>query len=107
MNLEELNKARGDLIEAAQDVLAKKGIDYAGADGDRLYNFKIVADLLRQFNVDARTPEGTWAVYWLKHCFAILAYIGQHSESEPILQRFVDARNYLDLGWGLIKEKQE
>jgi hypothetical protein len=46
-----------------------------------------------------------WSIYFLKHVFSILAYLGQKSESEPIMGRFVDARNYLDLGWGLVKEQ--
>lgn len=105
MKAKQLEELRADLNTTCEEVLLSKGKDYAGEDsGDRLANFKMVAGLLDMFNVDAGTPEGTWAVYFLKHVFAILAYIGQRTESEPVKLRFVDARNYLDLGYALVEE---
>jgi len=108
MNTNELFKARAELDAECLKVLEAKGKDYAGssAENDRLGNFKQVASLLAMFGVNPSTPLGVWSIYWLKHVFAILAYIGQHTESEPIIQRFVDARNYLDLGWGLVSEQK-
>lgn len=108
MNSDEFFKAREELASACLGVLESKGKDYAGDgdDKDRLANFKVVAMLLKMFNVDQSTPEGTWCTYFLKHVFAILAFMGQRTESEPILGRFVDARNYLDLGYALVTEGQ-
>jgi len=109
MNSKQLVTLRDDLNTACEEVLVSKGADYAGegAEKDRLANFKVVAELLGMFNVNVGTPEGAWAVYFLKHVFAILGYIGQRTESEPIKMRFVDARNYLDLGYALVVEGEE
>jgi len=108
MDNKTLETVRTDLNAACEEVLLAKGKDYSGEgeNKDRLANFKVVAELLSMFNVDVGTPEGAWAVYFLKHVFAILGYIGQRTESEPIKMRFVDARNYLDLGYALISEGQ-
>ena len=105
MNKQEFEDARLELGIACNQVLEAKGKDYAGEGGDRFANFKLSAELLANFHIDMGTPLGTWAVYYLKHVFAILAWIGQKSESEPIKGRFVDARNYIDLGWGMVKEQ--
>lgn len=109
MNTNEFFRAREELAAACLTVLEDKGKDYAGnaEENDRLGNFKMIAGILAAFSVDSSTPLGVWSVYFLKHVFAILAYAGQHTESEPILGRFVDARNYLDLGYGLVKEGVE
>ena len=104
MNADQFAESRKELELACEQVLQAKGRDYAGEGGDRFANFKMIAELLNNFHVDVGTPLGTWAVYYMKHVFAILAWIGQKSESEPIKGRFVDARNYLDLGWGMVKE---
>jgi len=104
MNADQFAESREELEAACAVVLQAKGRDYAGEGGDRFANFKMIAELLNNFHVDVGTPMGTWAVYYMKHVFAILAWIGQRSESEPIKGRFVDARNYLDLGWGMVKE---
>jgi len=105
MDNREFNQARLKLEDRCCEVLDAKGRDYAGENGDRFANFKLIADILANFDVDVATPLGTWAVYKLKHVFAIMAWIGQATESEPIFERFVDDRNYTDLGWGLAKER--
>lgn len=107
MNSEKLEQLRNELNATCEEVLLSKGKDYAGEgeEKDRLANFKMVGELLDMFGVDNSTPLGAWAVYYLKHVFAILAYIGQHTESEPIAMRFADARNYLDLGYALVVEQ--
>ena len=106
MNNQEFIAARERLNATCERILIEKGASYAGnrEDTDRLTNFKLVAQLLDTFEVDVGTPLGSWAVYMLKHVFAILAYIGQGSESEPIIGRFADLRNYTDLGYGLVEE---
>lgn len=80
-------------------VLLKKGNDYA-AGGDRLANFKRLSERL------GLSPIQVWGVYFIKHVDAILEFAKAGKvESEPIRERFVDARNYLDLGLALVEDK--
>lgn len=72
-------------------LLRAKGADYA-SDDDVLANFKQAA-------VDAGLgPEKVWLIYAQKQWSAIQAYIRTgKTESEPIISRLDDLRNYLDL----------
>lgn len=84
--------------------LDAKGHDYTrGAEigeSDRLANFKTVAGML------GLTPLQVWAVYYLKHVFAILTYIKTGKvQSEGMRGRFLDAANYAVLGAAIHKEK--
>lgn len=99
MTLQELDAARKKLDEACDEVLKAKGADYAGR-GDRLSNFKQVAAMV------GITPMQAWAVYFLKHVIALTTLASGKLESEPPLQRFVDARNYVELGFALWEEEQ-
>ncbi len=107
MTSEEFLRLRSELDAEAERILADRGPAYAGEGGDRLANFRLIATLLKNFHVDAGTPEGTWAVYFLKHVFSILAYIGQRTEGdEKIKGRVVDARNYLDLFFAMTQDEK-
>lgn len=91
-----------DLMAEADRVLLSKGRDYTKGSQDRLANFK-------NSGSDAGiTPLQAWLVFYNKHHSAICSYIksGGQNESEPIFGRFVDALNYLRLGWALVKEDQ-
>jgi len=48
------------------------------------------------------------AVYFLKHIDAILAIMTRPDlpVSEAPIGRFADALNYLELGWGLLSERE-
>lgn len=106
MKTEQFLDLREVLDKEATRILADRGPAYAGQGGDRLANFKLIAQLLDNFHVNTATPEGTWAVYFLKHVLSILAHIGQGPEGEEkILGRIVDARNYLDLFYAMTWEE--
>lgn len=78
--------------------LARKGPDYCHGK-DRLENFKETA---REWGLD---PVEVWGIYFGKHIAAIRKYVKDRKvSSEPIRSRFMDARNYLDLGLALIEE---
>lgn len=82
------------------DLLVKKGHDYTQGNDDRLDNFKQVAHLL------GMKPSQVWAIYWLKHVFAICTYIKFGKlESEGIFSRFLDENNYNLLGAALLDEE--
>jgi hypothetical protein len=79
-------------------VLQAKGTDYSSKE-DRLSNFKKLAEDL------GVSPMVIWSVYFKKHIDAILSFSKNGQvESEPIRERFVDARNYLDLGLALVED---
>jgi hypothetical protein len=81
----------------AADVLDKKGADYAWK-GDKLSNFREIAQLLGVH------PLLVWAVYFMKPVIPLLKLaVNGETESEPVEERFVDARNYVDLGFALWK----
>lgn len=105
MNTKDFLASRVRLDQMCDGVLDAKGRDYAGEGGDRFANFKLISEILKNFHVDLEGPFGPWSVYFLKHVFAILAWAGQGTESEPIVGRIVDARNYLDLFHGMVEEK--
>ena len=82
-----------------EKLLIAKGWDYTQGSDDRLLNFKEVASLT------GMTPLQVWAVYWMKHVFAICTYVkfGKLS-SEGIKSRFIDEANYNVLGAALLNE---
>jgi len=88
-----------DLMAEADRVIKVKGRDYTKGSHDRLANFKTSAEEA------GITPLQAWLVFYNKHHSAICSFVktGGQSESEPILGRFVDALNYIRLGWLLVK----
>jgi len=98
MTIAEFEKFRAEFDAECARTLCQKGHDYAG-DEERFLNFIEDAKSL------GLTPLQVWAVHWHKHVRAILTYVrtGQVS-SEGIRGRFVDERNYTDLGIGLIED---
>jgi hypothetical protein len=91
------------LMAACDEVVVRKGRDYQKGSPDRLANFREAGDEA------GITPLQAWVVFFNKHIAAIKNYIktGGQSESEPIMGRFVDAINYLRLGWLLVLDVQE
>lgn len=99
MDRKTFNNNRLSLNEYCEQLLDVKGNDYT-TGGDRLDNFKKVAEMV------GVTPLQVWAVYSMKHIFALLKYVRSGAvQSEPIEGRFADARNYIDLGYGLHVER--
>ena len=91
-----------EICESCIKILEDKGQDYSDADNDRLSNFKEVGNLL---GVSAKE---VWAVYFLKHIFAILTWAsGKELQSESLRGRVEDAINYLVLGYALWIEENE
>ena len=55
------------------------------------------------------TPEVVAMIYLLKHIDSIRNYVlhGKEASDEPIFGRIMDARNYLALLGGLIRERKQ
>jgi hypothetical protein len=100
MTQDEFVTMRNTLNELCESTLINKGREYTIGSSDKLENFKSLAIDL------GLDPLQVWAVYWKKHVASILSYVKDgKAHSEPIEMRFVDCRNYLDLGIAIIKEK--
>lgn len=89
---------RDELLKASSTVLEAKGKDYTDGQ-DRLSNFRDVARLAKS------TPFTVWKVYFAKHIFAILNHEPGARSSEPIESRFIDALNYLFLGYAILNDE--
>jgi hypothetical protein len=104
MNNDQFVEFVDQLVKDELVLLASKGIEYSGKH-DRFRNFKRIAAELDT------TPEQVCYVYLRKHIDSILTYINRSSSGEPIVQsepiigRINDARNYLALLAGMIQEK--
>lgn len=85
-----------------ESVMISKGREYTIGSDDKLQNFK---DVARQTGLK---PIQVWSVYFLKHIASIQNYVkdGVEASNEPIEGRIMDARNYLALLAGLIKEQK-
>ena len=102
MTKQEFRDLRMKLDEYCDDVMKIKGEDYTQDSDDRLVNFKRIAERA------GATPLQVWQIFFYKHLDAIDAYCrGGVLSSESITNRFIDARNYLDLGYALIVEQME
>ncbi|HSH24824.1 MAG TPA: hypothetical protein VLA13_04725 [Massilibacterium sp.] len=101
MDLEQYEKLIEDFTNKRKGVSESKREDYTRGDKtDVLKNFKTVAE------ATGLDPLQVWMVYAHKHWDAICAYVQNHTESEPIEGRFGDLAVYLELGWGLINDKE-
>lgn len=102
MNRDEFRKLVTENQKMESELLECKGAEYA-KDSDVLSNFKEIGELV------SLPPLHIWSVYFMKHIYAILSYVreGETRSTESIESRFQDARNYLLLGLGLIKERMQ
>jgi len=99
MDAATLNKLIRDARIRQDSILTAKGADYTRHEEDRLSNFR------RSARAVGLTPQIVWAVFFMKHIDAIMAYIKTgHAESEAIEGRIDDAINYLFLLLALIEE---
>lgn len=88
-------------LQECLPILEQKGHDYTDQD-DGLSNFYDVGKQLGKSALDV------WAIYWLKHVYAILTFIRTGGlKSEPIESRFNDAINYLFLGRLILERERE
>lgn len=90
-----------DVLFDCIKILEVKGEDYTIGTGDRLHNFKTVAEFT------GLTPEQVLGVYFYKHVSAIFSFIkkGGKSESEPIEGRIADCINYMLLFHKMVRER--
>ena len=101
MTNDEFGKFRERLNAECEELLLKKGSDYSGMN-DRHRNFK-------EAGASAGvSPLVAWWIFFKKHLDAIATYVREGKvQSEPIQERFKDARNYLDLGAALVKDTEK
>lgn len=86
--------------------LARKAQDYsryASKDETKANaNFGALADMFKGSDIDR---YHIWAVFMMKHIQAILTWVSQRKlEDEGIQGRFVDAANYIMIGWTMLYE---
>jgi hypothetical protein len=101
MNNRDFEKMVRQFREQQDKLIIIKGHDYTvgNGDGDRLWNFKFVGEML------GISPLQALGVYWLKHVLSICTYIKMGKvESEGIDGRFLDESNYNLLGRALIND---
>lgn len=91
-----------EMLQKCIDILKVKGDDYTMGTGDRLHNFKTVAEFT------GMTPEQVLGVYFYKHVSAVFSFIksGGQSESEPIDGRISDCINYMLLFQKMVQERR-
>ena len=90
------------LNDHANRIVAAKRPDYTQESDDVLQNFK---DAAAQAGI---TPLQVWLVHFHKQYSAVARFAKNPScsPSEPIINRFADLRNYLQLGFALYTETQ-
>lgn len=90
------------LVQAERNLMVDKGQEYTVSDDDKFKNFKSLAERMHT------TPEAIALIYLLKHMDSIRNYVlhGKEASNEPIFGRIMDARNYLALLGGIIKERK-
>ncbi len=103
MTNEVFYKLLDEMTIAEREIMVGKGREYTIGSKDKLQNFK---DVARQTGLE---PIKVWSVYFLKHIASIQNYVkdGVEASTEPIEGRIMDARNYLALLAGIIKEKKD
>lgn len=116
MRSDEFFKVRRQLDDLCVKVLDAKGLAYAqeAVSHDRLGNFKRSAEFL------GCTPLQVAGIFMMKHMDSLQTWVREASEaarvggpvpsyvgSEPIEQRFVDLRNYIDLLFAIMVEMRQ
>ena len=84
------------------EIMFVKGKEYTVSDKDKFKNFKSIAERM------GTTPKKVAMIYLLKHMDSIRNYTlhGIEASDESIEGRIMDARNYLLLLGGIIKENK-
>lgn len=100
MTQEQFDIVVGMLNAEAGAVSDAKRPDYTIGNQDVLHNFKETA------RIAGITPLQAWLVHFYKHTSAVAKFVQRPYEptSEPMHLRFVDLKNYIELGFALYKE---
>lgn len=100
MTQTEFDQTTDGLTRHADSIIDAKRCDYTEQNVDVLHNFKASAVAA------GITPLQAWLVHWHKQSSAVSRFIKNPSipPSEPMLSRFADLRNYLQLGYALMVE---
>lgn len=103
MTSERFEQLKAELHASATGIADGKRPGYTQGNTDVLHNFKAAAKMA------GITPLQAWSVYFWKHIAATLSYAKDPTlpQAEPMLGRISDARNYLDLFYGLVVEQEE
>lgn len=103
MNEKEFAGHCTELATTCMHIVQAKRPEYTEGNTDVLNNFKVVAKEL------GLTPLQVWYIYTRKHVASISQFCKDPTRplSEPIESRFADLRNYLDLGYALVKETKD
>lgn len=91
------------LNDHADKIVAKKRPDYTQESVDVLANFKNAA---QEAGI---TPMQAWLVHFHKQYSAVARYVKHPNAdvSEPMIDRFADLRNYLQLGFALMRDESK
>lgn len=100
MNKEVFEKELTELDNHCHRIMSEKGKKYVGESSDRLINFYEIATRTKVH------PLVAWSILADKHFESIqnLTKIKTSIESNDLLELFVDAINYLKLGYMLMRE---
>lgn len=100
MTHNEFDRLLGIIEKDCNQVMASKGLDYSNSK-DRLIQFKKEAEKLEI------SPLFVWNIYFSKGLSAIEYAIRNEGcvNSENLYGRFIDAINYLKLGWALFEDR--
>jgi len=90
-----------DLNSFADSIVAAKRPDYTRENTDVLSNFKETAAFC------GITPLQAWLVHFYKQFSAVARFVKNPdaTPSESLDSRFADMRNYLQLGYAILKEE--
>lgn len=102
MTQQEFDETVGSMHQYAADIVRQKRPDYTQESSDVLANFLTAAH-------DAGiTPLQAWLVHFQKQYSAVARFVKNPTAipSEPMIGRFGDLRNYIDLGFALMTERR-
>lgn len=96
VTVRELEEIQCELRAREDELLKIKGVDYTRGGPNRIANFIEAGEAL------GLDPRVIWMVYFHKHVTAVAAWaLTGHVESEALIERFADIRNYCLLGLAL------
>ena len=102
MNSNDYKYHARQLKKDAYRIMQAKQPEYTNNNTDVLHNFKSTANRL------GTDPMMVWSVFFDKHIQAIQSHAANPDmeQAEPIESRYADAMNYLQLGYALMKERE-
>lgn len=96
----EFQRHRTVLNNLCEEIMGAKGPVYTQATGDRLRNFKLVAEM-----INGGTAGQVISVYLAKQFLSVTELLSNPSVQDTEREtRFADLRNYLDLAYALYME---